>query len=54
MTTTPETAKTIEEHLDDGTTEIARQRHTDAKKAERKLGLLLVGPAVIIRSESVV
>ena len=31
--------------LDDGTAEIARQRHTDAKKAERKLGLLLVAPA---------
>ncbi len=48
MTTTPETTKAVEEPLDDGTTEIARQRHTDAKKAERKLGLLLVGPAVII------
>ena len=48
MTATPEAAKTVEEHLDDGTTEIARQRHTDAKKAERKLGLLLVAPAVII------
>ncbi len=48
MTTTPDAEKTVGEHLDDGTTEIARQRHTDAKKAERKLGLLLVGPAVII------
>ena len=48
MTATPEAAETVEEHLDDGTTEIARQRHTDAKKAERKLGLLLVAPAVII------
>ena len=48
MTTTPEAAKAVEERLDDGTTEIACQRHTDAKKAERKLGLLLVAPAVII------
>src|SRR6185436_13645663 len=32
----------------DGTTEIARQRYTDAKRAERKLGLMLVGPAVVI------
>ena len=48
MTTTPETTKAVEEPLDDGTADIARQRHSDAKKAERKLGLLLVGPAVII------
>jgi multiple sugar transport system permease protein len=33
---------------DDGTVDIARQRHTDAKKAERKLGLMLVGPAVVV------
>jgi multiple sugar transport system permease protein len=48
VTTTPETTKAVEEPLDDGTAEIARQRHTDAKKAERKLGLLLVAPAVTI------
>ena len=48
MTTTPEAAQAIEEQLDDGTAEIARQRHTDAKKAERKLGMMLVAPAVVL------
>jgi multiple sugar transport system permease protein len=48
VTTTPEAAELIEEQLDDGTTDIARQRHTDAKKAERKLGMLLVAPAVVL------
>jgi trehalose/maltose transport system permease protein len=49
VTSTPAAAEAVEEiTTDDGTTEIARQRHTDAKKAERKLGLLLVGPAVVL------
>jgi multiple sugar transport system permease protein len=49
VTSTPAAAEAVEElTTDDGTAEIARQRHTDAKKAERKLGLLLVGPAVVL------
>ena len=50
MTATPTTAaaQAAEDRIDDGTAEIARQRHSDAKKAERKLGLMLVAPAVII------
>ena len=48
MTTTPTSAQAPEEVQDDGTADIARQRHTDAKKAERKLGLLLVAPAVTV------
>jgi multiple sugar transport system permease protein len=48
VTTTPEAAQAIEEQLDDGTADIARQRHTDAKKAERKLGMMLVAPAVVL------
>src|ERR687893_2241349 len=50
MTATPTTAaaRAAEDRMDDGTTEIARQRHSDAQKAERKLGLMLVAPAVVI------
>ena len=50
MTATPTSAaaEAIEDRLDDGTADIARQRHNDAQKAERKLGMLLVAPAVII------
>jgi multiple sugar transport system permease protein len=48
VTTTPTSAQAPEEVQDDGTADIARQRHTDAKKAERKLGLLLVAPAVTV------
>ena len=48
MTTTPTSAQAPEEVQDDGTADIARQRHSDAKKAERKLGLLLVAPAVTV------
>jgi multiple sugar transport system permease protein len=50
MTATPTAAaaQAVEDIADDGTIQIARQRHTDAKKAERKLGLMLVAPAVII------
>jgi multiple sugar transport system permease protein len=47
-TPTPEAAELTKEQLDDGTADIARQRYTDAKKAERKLGMLLVAPAVIL------
>jgi multiple sugar transport system permease protein len=48
VTTTPEAAQTIEDTLDDGTVDIARKRANEAQRAERKLGLLLVAPAVII------
>jgi multiple sugar transport system permease protein len=44
----PPAAEATEERLDDGTVEIARQRYTDAKKAERRLGLMLVAPAVVL------
>ena len=37
-----------EEIGEEGHIQIARQRASDAKKAERKLGMLLVGPAVVI------
>ena len=49
MTATPTAAaaQAAEDQIDD-TTAIARQRDTDAKKAERKLGLMLVAPAVVI------
>ena len=47
-TPTPAVAEAAEERIDDGTTEIARQRYTEAKRAERKLGLTLVAPAVIV------
>jgi trehalose/maltose transport system permease protein len=47
-TPTPAGAEAIEELDRDGTLEIARQRHTDAAKAERRLGLMLVAPAVIV------
>ncbi len=50
MTTTPTPtgAQAIEELDRDGTLEIARKRHSDAAKAERRLGLMLVAPAVVI------
>jgi multiple sugar transport system permease protein len=47
-TPTPAGAEAIEELDHDGTLEIARQRHSDAAKAERRLGLMLVAPAVLI------
>jgi trehalose/maltose transport system permease protein len=47
-TPTPAASEATEDLKRDDTLEIARQRHTDAAKAERKLGLLLVAPAVII------
>ncbi len=33
---------------EDKAVEIARQRHSEGKRAERRLGLMLVGPAVIL------
>ena len=47
-TPTPAAAQEIEELEGDRSLEIARQRHSDAAKAERRLGLLLVAPAVLI------
>jgi multiple sugar transport system permease protein len=47
-TPTPAVAHAAEDRIEEETTAIARQRDTDAKRAERKLGLLLVSPAVII------
>jgi multiple sugar transport system permease protein len=47
-TPTPAAAEASEELIDDGTLDIARQRYTDAKKAERRLGLMLVAPAVVL------
>ncbi|GAA2079386.1 sugar ABC transporter permease [Aeromicrobium tamlense] len=34
--------------VEDDSAEIARQRHSEGKKAERRLGLMLVAPAVIL------
>jgi multiple sugar transport system permease protein len=48
QTPTPAAAEAIEQLETDGTLEIARQRSSDAKKAERNLGLMLVAPSVII------
>jgi multiple sugar transport system permease protein len=45
---TPAATEAIDDLKDDGTLEIARRRSSDAAKAERNLGLLLVAPAVII------
>jgi multiple sugar transport system permease protein len=47
-TPTPAAAEAAEDRIDDGTTAIALQRYTDAKKAERRLGLMLVAPAVVL------
>ena len=48
QTPTPAAAEAIEERQDDGSIDIARRRANDAQRAERKLGLLLVAPAVTI------
>jgi multiple sugar transport system permease protein len=48
QTPTPAAAEAIEERRDDGTADIARRRANEAQRAERKLGLLLVAPAVTI------
>jgi multiple sugar transport system permease protein len=46
---TPAASEAVEERMeDDGTAQIALQRFTDAKKAERKLGMMLVAPAVVL------
>jgi len=48
QTPTPAAAEAIEERKDDGSVDIARRRANEAQRAERKLGLLLVAPAVTI------
>lgn len=48
QTPTPAAAEAVEQVTDDGTTDVARQRANEAQRAERKLGLLLVAPAVTI------
>ena len=48
QTPTPAAAEAIEERQDDGSIDIARRRANEAQRAERKLGLLLVAPAVTI------
>lgn len=48
QTPTPAAAEAIEDRKDDGSIDVARRRANEAQRAERKLGLLLVAPAVII------
>ena len=48
QTPTPAAAEKIEERQDDGSIDIARRRANEAQRVERKLGLLLVAPAVTI------
>jgi len=48
QTPTPAAAEAVERREDDGSIDIARKRANDAQRAERKLGLLLVAPAVTI------
>lgn len=48
QTPTPAATQAVEDLRPDGSLEIARQRANDAQRAERKLGLLLVAPSVII------
>jgi ABC-type glycerol-3-phosphate transport system permease component len=47
-TPTSAAAQAAETQIEDETLEIARRRHSEGKRAERKLGLLLVAPAVIV------
>ena len=47
-TPTPAAAEAAEERIEDRTTEIARQRFNESKRAERRLGLMLVAPAVVL------
>ncbi|WP_281179736.1 carbohydrate ABC transporter permease [Actinoplanes subtropicus] len=47
-TPTPAAAESADLQIEEETTAIARKRHNEAKAAERKLGLLLVSPAVVI------
>ena len=50
MTATPTSAaaEAAETRMEDETLEIARKRYSEGKRAERRLGLLLVGPAVVV------
>ena len=50
MTATPTSAaaEAAEDRIEDETLEIARKRYSEGKRAERRLGLMLVGPAVIV------
>jgi multiple sugar transport system permease protein len=47
VTTTPVAAEVEREELDEGTL-IAQQRHSEGKRAERRLGWMLCAPAAII------
>jgi multiple sugar transport system permease protein len=47
-TPTSAAAQAAETQIEDETLQIARRRHTDGRRAERKLGLMLVAPAVIV------
>jgi multiple sugar transport system permease protein len=47
VTTTPIAAEVERDEVDEGTL-IARQRHTEGRKAESRLGLMLCAPAAII------
>jgi multiple sugar transport system permease protein len=47
-TPTSAAAQAAETQIEDETLEIARRRYSEGKRAERKLGLLLVAPAVIV------
>jgi multiple sugar transport system permease protein len=47
VTTTPVAAEVERDEVDEGTL-IARQRHSEGQKAERRLGLMLCAPAAII------
>jgi multiple sugar transport system permease protein len=38
----------VDDRTDDESAEIARKRHSEGKKAERRLGLMLVAPAAIL------
>jgi trehalose/maltose transport system permease protein len=47
-TPTSAAAQAAEERIEDESLEIARKRFSEGKRAERKLGLMLVAPAVIV------
>jgi multiple sugar transport system permease protein len=47
-TPTSAAAQAAETQIEDETLQIARRRHTEGRRAERKLGLMLVAPAVIV------
>ncbi|HSU37694.1 MAG TPA: sugar ABC transporter permease, partial [Propionibacteriaceae bacterium] len=50
MTATPTSAaaQAAETQIEDETLQIARRRYTEGRRAERKLGLMLVAPAAIV------